>query len=150
MMVRNRKLLKEFRTPGFCECCSFYMAKREPHHLRSKGMGGNGVLDIRINLISLGGIVKLPDDRERFLCRCHRLIHDAEISALCVLEIVAMREKTTPEVITEVMDWMRRLVRPTPRQVQVALEELSPPASLIAIKELREAKRLTGFVPAAQ
>jgi hypothetical protein len=139
MKITNARLLKEFRTPGYCECCNLYLQKREPHHLKRKGMGGNGVLDIRINLIALGGIVKLPQGRERFLCRCHRAIHDGAIPASSVLAIVALREGTAPAIITEVVDWMRRLVKPTGRQLAIALDELSPPARAIALKELAEA-----------
>jgi hypothetical protein len=75
MKILNAKLLKEFRQPGYCELCHLYVKVREPHHLRAKGMGGNGAIEIRINLIALGGSYKLFDGRRRFSCQCHHDIH---------------------------------------------------------------------------
>jgi hypothetical protein len=109
MKIKNARLLATFRTPGFCEICNLYVAKREPHHLWRR----TPEISIRINLISLGALVKMPDGRERFLCGCHRMIHDSKIPASRVLSIVALRENCTPEDIEEVMHWLRRLVRPT-------------------------------------
>jgi hypothetical protein len=140
MKIVNAALLKQFRTPGYCEICNFYVIKREPHHLRRTGMGGNGRLDVRVNLIALGGNLKLPDGRERFLCRCHRLIHDGKIPAERVLSIVALREKCNPVEIEEVLHWMRRLVKPTKSQIEAALRELSEGALAIALRELESEK----------
>jgi hypothetical protein len=39
------------------------------------------------------------------------------------------------------MHWMRRLVKPTPSQLESALEELSVGARAIAVKELAEAEK---------
>jgi hypothetical protein len=41
------------------------------------------------------------------------------------------------------MQWMRRWVKPTEGQLALAIEELSPAAKLIAVKELNEAKGIT-------
>jgi hypothetical protein len=132
MKITNRKLLKQMRTPGYCELCGFFMAKRQPHHLWHR----TPEITIRINTISLGAMITLPDGRERFLCRCHRMIHDGGIPANRVLSIVALREKCQPEEIIEVMNLFRRLVKPTPRQLEVGLQELSVGARLIAMREI--------------
>ena len=134
MKILNARLLKEFRMPGYCELCGFYFAKRQPHHLWRR----TPELSIRINLIALGGILKLPDGRERFLCRCHRKIHDGVISAERVLAIVALRERCTAEEIEEVMQSMRRTIKPTCGQLEIALGELSVGAKVIALRELAE------------
>lgn len=137
MKITNRKLLQEFRAPGYCEHCHLYVGKRQPHHLWRR----TPELTIRINLIALGGILKLPDGRERFLCQCHRDIHEGRIKASAVLSIVAQREKVSAEQIVEVMDWMRRLVRPTPMQLEKALEELTPGARDLAVKALQTSRK---------
>ena len=144
MKIPNPTLLDEFRHPGPCELCRRWAAVREPHHLRSKGMGGCPI-DIRINLISLGGTTLLDDGRRRFSCPCHRRYHDGNISAASVLGVVAAREQTTCEVITEVMDWMRRVVKPTPHELARRLAELSGPAQVVAKRELVEAGILDGL-----
>lgn len=143
MKIMNSKLLKEFRRAGFCEWCNCYCLVREPHHLRTKGFGGGSTLDVRINLISLGGSKKLPDGRRRFFCRCHTSLQGDAHRAQEVLSIVALREKVRPEEITEVMDWLRRLIRPTETQLMRAMEELTPAGRVIALKELNEAGILT-------
>jgi predicted protein tyrosine phosphatase len=118
--------------PGPQHCHPY--AKRYPHHLWWR----TPELTIRINLIALRGILNLPDGRERFLCRCHRRIHDGQIEASAILSIVAIREKISVQEIVEVMQWMRRHVKPTPRQLEIALEELSIEGRLIAVKALTE------------
>ena len=144
MKIPNSALLDEYRQPGPCELCQRWAAVREPHHLRSKGMGGCPI-DIRINLISLGGTILLDDGHRRFSCACHRRYHDGHISAASILAVVAKREQTTPEVITEVMDWMRRLIKPTPHELARRLVELSGPAQVVATRELVEAGILDGL-----
>lgn len=137
--IPRPKLLKQFQGPGYCELCGLYAAVREPHHLWRKGHGGGGTLDIRINLISLGGSCLLPSGRRRFSCFCHDRIHNGKIAPAHVLAIVAAREGTTPETITEVMDLFRRLIRPSPADLRAGLAELSPSAEQLARRELTEA-----------
>lgn len=136
MRIPNNKLLKLFRTPGYCELCGFFVRKREPHHLRAKGMGSGGRLDIRCNLLALGGTEKLPDGRVRFTCHCHKLFHAGKVSFMELVKIAAAREKVSPEAIVEVLDWMRRHVKPTPAQLEKALGELSAEARALAEREL--------------
>ena len=140
MKIKNARLLQEFRTAGRCEICQAHVAKREPHHLWRR----TPEITIRINLIALGGVLKLPDGGEVVLCPCHRSIHAGLISASRVLEVVAKREGCRPEDIEEVMAWMRRLVKPTDLQVERALGELSDGAKPLAMKQLMEvpAKRV--------
>jgi hypothetical protein len=128
MKITNRKLRKEFAVPGSCEVCNRWCRKREGHHLWHR----TPEITIRVNLISLGST-------PLFCCSCHWDIGNGKIPASRVLSIVAVRENCLPEEIAEVMAWMRRLVKPTAAQVENAMEELSPPARLIALKELAEA-----------
>lgn len=72
-------------------------------------------------------------------CSCHFDVHSGAVKAPYVLQIVAMREKVSSANITEVMDWLRRTIRPNARQLELALLELSPGALVIALKELSEA-----------
>jgi hypothetical protein len=127
MKITNPKLRKEFAQQGRCEICNVWCRKRESHHLRHR----TPELTIRINLISLGSTP--------FCCPCHRDIGNGKIPASRVLAIVAARQKCRPEDITEVLDWMRRLIKPTASQMEIALEDLSAGARLIALKELAEA-----------
>jgi len=131
MKIPNRPLRREFALPGYCELCGRYCRKREGHHL----WHCTPELSIRINLISLGS-------SRLYRCKCHRKIHDGNLPASYVLLVVANREKCRVEEIVEIMQWMRRWVKPTPGQLLRAIEELSPAAKLIAVKELTEAKTL--------
>jgi hypothetical protein len=128
MKITNRRLCREFALPGRCEVCDRWCKKREGHHLLHR----TPEISIRVNLISLGST-------PLFCCPCHRDVGNGKIPAERVLSIVAIREKCRAEDIREVMAWMRRLVKPTASQVENALEELSPRARLIALKELAEA-----------
>jgi hypothetical protein len=129
MKIPNCPLRREFALPGYCELCGRFCRKREGHHL----WRCTPELTIRINLISLGS-------SRLYGCQCHREIHDGNLPASRVLLVVANREKCRVGEIIEVMHWMRRWVKPTEGQLARALEELSPPARLIAMKELDEAK----------
>lgn len=139
MQIRNQHLLREFRVAGYCEMCHLYVKIREPHHVKTKGTGGNSVLDVRCNLLSVGGSCKLPDGRRRFTCSCHHDFHAGKIPTAKLLAIVGERESVCVEVITEVLDWMHRLIKPTPSELREALEELTPPAWVLATRELVEA-----------
>ena len=67
-------------------------------------------------------------------------IHNGKIPRSVILSIVALREKCLPENIVEILEWMRRWVKPSTAQLIIALEELSLVAKVIAIRELQEAK----------
>jgi hypothetical protein len=92
MRIVSEPLLDEFRHAPCCELCGAEnKTGMDPHHLRSRGIGGGGRLDVRINIITA--------------CRdCHSLIPTSKIGRERILQVVATREKTTPEIITAVMD----------------------------------------------
>ena len=142
MKILNRALRKEFAAPGRCELCHRWCKKREGHHLWHR----TPEISIRINMISVGS-------SRPFSCRCHFDIHNGKIPGSRVLAIVALRDKCLSENITEILEWMRRWVKPSTAQLMIALEELSPVAKVIAMRELAEAHgetRLTPPSPAAQ
>jgi hypothetical protein len=84
MIVKDEALLTEFRRKLFCELCGrFARNPVHPHHVLGKGHGGGCRMDIRQNLIALGG----PWD-----CNCHGKFHDGNISRVRILVAVANRE----------------------------------------------------------
>jgi hypothetical protein len=121
------------RCAPFCENCGTKVQRCEPHHLRAKGMGGNGILEVRINLIALGS-------QKLFSCQCHRNLHDGLIDPRRLLRIVAIRERLRVEEIVEVLDLFRRLVKPTQRELELGLASLSLAGMKLAQRELSEAK----------
>jgi len=134
MKIANKHtalILAEFRAPGVCELCHVACLQREPHHLWTR----TPEVSIRINLIATGHFYGIA-------CQCHRLIHDGKIAKKGVLEVVAARERCIPEDITEVIEWMRRLVKPTELQLFMALSELSTSARKLAERELLECQLL--------
>ena len=142
MLIVNEPLLEEFRTSGRCELCNRWALIREPHHLRCKGFGGADRQDLRINLISLGGSIAKRHAFRRFFCNCHKQAQEHKIPADHVLSIVSIRECVHPSEITEVMDLLRRLLRPTESELRTSLLELSSGAMTLAVKELTEAGKL--------
>ena len=134
MKIENPALWKEFQSAGRCEWCNVHCKRREPHHLRSR----TPEITIRINVFSVGSS-RLAS------CFCHYKIHLGKITRAEILARVAVREQTTPELITDVMDLFQRLVKPTPLQLERALFELGPHGYFLAQKELKEAGILPGF-----
>lgn len=108
----NEKLLDEFRGPGQCEACGVWCNRREPHHIVTRGIGGNR-LDLRINLIALG---------EAFACTCHTHHHNGHWPRTDhLLAIVAQREGMQPQQIKEAIRDIRRMPKGTPEEVWKAL-----------------------------
>ena len=68
MRVIDPKLCAEFRQPGPCGWCGRWCQRPECAHVMAKGVGGGRQLDIRINLIPLGG---------PWECQCHLAQHSA-------------------------------------------------------------------------
>jgi len=92
----SNELLREFTYARHCELCLMPTpGGAHPHHVHSRGAGR---LDIKINLISL-----CPD--------CHRRFHDGHIDRKTLLEIVALREKTTVEAIEDEIYRLRRAAK---------------------------------------
>lgn len=83
MRVKDENLLALFRGAGPCGWCNRWCRERHPHHLFGRGMGGAWRLDIRVNLIALGG----PFD-----CNCHGQVHQGHIQRCDLLAVVAARE----------------------------------------------------------
>jgi hypothetical protein len=97
MRVVNESLLSEFRTAPRCEICGRRVYPLQPDHYRCRGMGGGSRLDIRINIAAL-----CPP--------CHTEYQEApRWKRRKVLEVIAKREKTTPEDIEAVVNFILRL-----------------------------------------
>ncbi len=128
MKIINHELRAEFAAAGRCEICRRLCLEREGHHLWHR----TPELTVRINLISLGS-------SPIFACGCHTKIGAGAIASHRVLAIVAAREKCQPEEIVEVMELFRRVVKPTRKQLETALAELTPAARALAVRELTEA-----------
>ncbi|KHF32048.1 hypothetical protein CM49_05716 [Paenibacillus sp. P1XP2] len=113
----------EYVDPVTGERCS-HPAEGEPHHIRTRGAGGD---DRRENLIHLCGWH-------------HRLFHDGNLDRNELLTIVAKREGLTPE---EVADILKLSYQPPPAQPapQPKVEEL-----LQAYIQIDEQEQETRFV----
>jgi hypothetical protein len=143
MQIENETLLQEFRTPGPCEICCRFAPIREPHHVQTRGFGGGQRLDIRVNLVAVGSSLKKKGSGFRaFTCHCHKLAQAYKIETDFLVAIIAKREFVRKEEITEVMDFMNRIIRPTEWQLRAALEELSDGGRLLGVRELTEAGKL--------
>lgn len=101
--VIDEALLATYRLKTHCELCGTRLRyPAHPHHVRAKGMGGGGRLDIAINLIALGG----PWEKD---CNCHGRLHDGNIPREAVLEVVARREGLSVEELNQKLDEARRV-----------------------------------------
>lgn len=76
----------QYEDPVTGEVCD-HPAEGEPHHIRTRGAGGD---DRRENLILLCGLH-------------HRLVHDGQIDRNVLVRIVARREGKTPDEIAQVI-----------------------------------------------
>ena len=90
MRVFNEKLLDEFRARGRCEICNAWRNRRFPHHWYARGMANGSRLDIRENVIGL-------------CLACHEKCHNCKIDRAYTLEIIAQRERKTPQECKEVI-----------------------------------------------
>lgn len=129
MKIKNKKALGSFKSAGVCEACGAPCMARERHHIHSKGSGGP---DLPCNIIMLGGAGQ---------CACHLRYHDGNASKYLFLCIVAQRERTTPEAITEVVDMIRNKLPKHPTQTQLITElfNLSYDGRTLGIRQLKEA-----------
>ena len=92
MRIEDESVLDQFRG-RMCEWCG--KERGHPHHIWAKGMGGGGTLDVRINLMTL--CISHHDD-----------VHNGKIRRWELLELVAKRERTTPEAIVDEINRLRR------------------------------------------
>ena len=79
----DEALLASMRVAGRCELCWLWARRREPHHLKRRGMGGGDRVDTPSNLASL-----CPT--------CHDKVHRGEISSTEVEVVVARRVRRKP------------------------------------------------------
>ncbi len=95
MKIVDQRLLSELRESRACGFCGGSL-RYQPHvhHVHTRG---SGRLDVRINLIPLGG----PGD-----CNCHGKAHDGNISRDMLFRAIALREQTTTD---QIMEALRRL-----------------------------------------
>lgn len=93
MRVVSEHVLATFRAKTRCEFC-LRSCSPDPHHLASKGAGR---VDAAFNIAGL--------------CRhCHSRSHAGHAPHKSdLLQLVAMRERTTPEAITEAVAYLRAL-----------------------------------------
>ncbi len=106
MIFVSETTLDAFRTPGRCELCGMQLKRRYPHHVRARGMDGGKQLDIRINLLALGG---------DFDCACHRRCHDqGRPSYDRLLDLIGARERCKAEDIDIVTSLILRLDKHLP------------------------------------
>ncbi|GIO42308.1 hypothetical protein [Paenibacillus apis] len=131
--IRSRENIQTIREESghSCEYIDFVTGERcshpaegEPHHIRTRGAGGD---DRRENLIHLCGWH-------------HRLFHDGNLDRNELIAIVAKREGVTPE---EVADMLKLSYQPPPAQPapQPNIEEL-----LQAYIQIDEQEQETRFV----
>lgn len=113
----------EYIDPVTGERCN-HSAEGEPHHIRTRGAGGD---DRRENLIHLCGWH-------------HRLFHDGNLDRNELIAIVAKREGVTPEAIADVLQlpFQRPPIQPAP---QPKVEDL-----LQAYIQVDEQEQETRFV----
>lgn len=132
MIIPDPKLLKLFRQPGPCELCHRMCGRREPHHVRARGMAAGRRLDIRINLVALG---------PAFRCPCHTRYHTTgELQPEDFLTVIAARERQTVANIQAVTAMLLALdSRLWQMEWPGAVAELTPAQRELAEKTLAEA-----------
>ncbi len=98
MIIKDQALLREFSGLKFCEGCG-QQAFCEPHHITKRGMGGGSRLDVRWNIVALGGA---------FFCGCHKKADAGQITKDTLYRVVASREGKT---LLWVKNTIKRLLR---------------------------------------
>ena len=107
MQILDPDLRLAMRLKGCCEWCH-QRRSTVGHHLWTKGMGGNGWIDLFINLIAL-------------CAECHNDAENGFIQRCDLLAIVATREKTTQDEIRAAIRDIRRLPKRSPWSAVAAL-----------------------------
>lgn len=102
MRVVSTKTLKAFRL-GPCELCG-RPGRCDPHHVYGRGFGSGTRLDVPENLVAL---CRVP---------CHLAAQEGHGMSVpewrdALLRLVARREGTTPEAVTDYIHALRRLPR---------------------------------------
>lgn len=124
MRIVNRAARTEFRQARECGFCGRRLRHRpHVHHLHARGQGGGRTLDVRFNLIPLGGELD---------CACHQSHHDGNHpTARELLVKVARRERTRPARIELAVWTLRRLPKGTtyaaiPKWIRELMERKPP------------------------
>ena len=134
--IVNHALRREMALPGRCEWCSKLCRKREGAHLWGRGAGAS---DIRCNMISLGSTPMMQ-------CPCHTNSHSVcKPSRSELLAVVAKRERTTPEAIEEVVNFIRYILpkNATVSVIESAMIDLSDEGRKLAQREFLSAGIMT-------
>jgi hypothetical protein len=115
MKIISEPTLDLFRGPGRCEWCKKYVTRREPHHVKPRGMGAGSRLDVAINLIALCGVFTGGDN-------CHHEAEQGHILRADLEAIIAAREGLLQHQIRERIDALLRLPKGSkPAAVQAIL-----------------------------
>jgi hypothetical protein len=101
MRIVDQPLLNSFKSPGFCCHCGKKVKSRDPHHLRSRGVGGGNRLDIPLNIISLCSTFSGGDN-------CHQQYHDGKIKPEVLMQLVADREQMPLFILEGLLNWFQR------------------------------------------
>ncbi len=129
MRIISPETLDRFRGPGRCSWCGKSCSTTEGHHWRSRGAGR---LDIRINLLRLGSSLT-------FECPCHGILQGKKEHEAKVIELIAIREKTTPEAVETVVNMLLRLPKePRPWQFAKEMEDMAYDSWSLAVKVFEE------------
>ena len=100
MRVTDKEILKLFRGPGRCGYCNRWCREREAAHLYARQMSGGSTLNVRLNLIALGG----PFD-----CACHVESHAGrEPTLIDLLAKVAARENMLQDELKRILLLFKR------------------------------------------
>jgi hypothetical protein len=95
--IIDENLLRSFREKPRCEWCGKpNVGQLQPHHVRCRGMGGGGRLDVPVNLIALCAVP------------CHDDAHHGRITATDLLAVVAAREGVLQQDIIDEVNRLRR------------------------------------------
>ena len=130
MRIEHEDLMDVFRFKTRCECCGVSVAGCDPAHIYSRGAGR---VDIASNFVGLANL-------------CHTKSHAGhQPNRKRLLEIAAKREGTTPQAITDTVQFIRRIPKGSnEKTILFLMEELDADAKKLATRELTKAGYLHG------
>lgn len=126
MIYRCEATLVLFRGSGNCAFCKKAVSRREPHHVKRRGMGSSGRLDLSINIIPLCAVFTGGEN-----CH-HNAEHGLPPSDEDCFTIIAKREGTNVHAIEEVLALILRMdgKQSWPfERLEAVVEELREPGS---------------------
>lgn len=136
MKILNEPLLATYRVAGPCEWCKRWCRVREPHHIRCRGHGGGGRLDVPVNLVALGS-------SQMMCCSCHTDHHAMkEPTTEDLLAIACQREGILQDQAIELLDFLARCPKEMLGwQVTAAMDGMRGSAKALAKRTLAELRR---------